>query len=97
VEHLRDNFQFLQHEADSLLLDEGRVAFAAAVGVEGERLFQVGGDAQVIDDEAACLASAPKPAASILFITSSLFRRMCCPALVAEDGKCVTYLTSMNF
>ena len=53
VEHLRDDFQFFQHEGHGLLLRHGRIALAAAVGVEGEGFFQVGGDAQVIDDQAA--------------------------------------------
>ena len=52
VEHALDDVQLLKEDLHGLLLLGGGVALAARLGVEAEGFLEVGGDAEVVDDEA---------------------------------------------
>ena len=49
------NLVLLQHDGDGLFLVDRRLSGAAALGVGGEGLLQLVGEAEVIDDQAAGL------------------------------------------
>ena len=53
----RSRSRTLKHRGDGLLLVEGGLPGAAALGVGGQRPFQLVGEAQVVDDETTGLAS----------------------------------------
>ena len=55
VEDVAADLVLLQHDGDGFLLVDGRLARAAALGVGGQRLLQLVGKAEVIDDQAAGL------------------------------------------
>jgi hypothetical protein len=48
VIHRRNDFQFLQHDLDGLLLCKRRITLATGVGVERQRFLQVSGNASVL-------------------------------------------------
>ena len=57
VHHPACDLVFLQHDRDCLRGVDARIAFAATLGVHRERMFQLIGQAEVIDDQAAGLVA----------------------------------------
>ena len=57
VHHAAGDPVLLQHDRDGLRRVDARVAFAAALGVGGERVLQLIGEAEIIDDQAAGLVA----------------------------------------
>ena len=57
VQHVVHDLELLEHDRHGLRLVDHRVTLAAALGVVHQRLLELEGDAQVVDDHAALLVA----------------------------------------
>lgn len=55
VIHRRNDFQFLHHDLDGLLLCKRRITLATGVGVERQRFLQVSGASVLPSDDFQCI------------------------------------------